>query len=99
MTQALSAWGWDEEWGATLKQLALAAQRARVTLQQRDRWEIQTVDGPRSARLPTTARSGLIPVTGDWIACVPGPNETHPWSILGLLPRRSVVRRGSAGES
>ena len=99
MTQALSAWGWDEEWAANLKQLALDAQPARVTSQHRDRWVIQTEDGPQPARLPTAASSRLIPVTGDWVACVPGPSETDPWSILCLLPRRSVVRRGSAGES
>jgi ribosome biogenesis GTPase len=38
-------------------------------------------------------------VTGDWVACIPGPSETDPWSILRLLPRRSAVRRGSAGDS
>lgn len=99
VTQTLNEWGWDDEWAARLEQLSLEAQPARVTLQQRDRWEIQTEDGPRSARLPATAHSGLISVTGDWIACIPGPSETDPWSILRILPRRSVVRRGAAGES
>ena len=99
MTRALGAWGWDEEWSAAFEELALDAQPARVTLQQRDRWSIQTEDGPRSARLPTATGSGVVPVTGDWIACAPGPTEADPWSILGVLPRRSVVRRGSAGES
>lgn len=99
MTQGLRTWGWDENWASSLEQFDVDAEPARVTLQHRDRWEIQTEHGPRSARLPTAAPSGLIPVTGDWIACTPGPSEADPWSILGLLPRRSVIRRGSAGES
>jgi len=96
---ALGAWGWDEAWAASFERLALDAQPARVTSQHRDRWVIQAEQGPRPARLPTAASSRSIPVTGDWVACVPGPSETDPWSILQVLPRRSAVRRGSAGES
>lgn len=99
MTPELAAWGWDEGWAASLAQTASGAQPARVTSQHRDRWGIQTEDGPRPARLPTVAASGVTPVTGDWVACVPGPSDADPWSILGVLPRRSAVRRGSAGES
>lgn len=99
MKPALDSWGWDEEWAASLEQLAREAQPARVTSQHRDRWVVQTEDGPQPARLPTTRSSTVLPVTGDWVACVPGPSETDPWSILRLLPRRSVIRRGSAGDS
>lgn len=100
MTRALHAWGWDEEWAASLRKLALDSQPARVTSQHRDRWLIETEAGSHTARLPTKkGSSGIIPVTGDWVAGVPGPTETDPWSVLRVLPRRSVVRRGSAGES
>lgn len=99
MTRILTAWGWDEGWAASLRELAPDARPARVASQHRDRWVIETEDGPQPARLPTTASSEVIPVTGDWVTCAPGPTETDPWSILRLLPRRSVVRRGSAGES
>lgn len=99
MTQALIAWGWDEQWAASLRELGPHMEAARVTTQHRDRWVIETGDGPQPARLPTTAPSGVIPVTGDWVACAPGPSESDPWSILGLLPRRSAIRRGAAGAS
>ncbi len=96
---ALDAWGWDEGWAAHLEQLTPGAQPARVTSQQRARWVIQTADGPQPARLPSASAARLTPVTGDWVACVPGPSPSDPWSILRLLPRRSAVRRGAAGDT
>ena len=95
----VTAWGWDERWAASLRELAPDARPARVTSQHRDRWIVETEDGPQAARLLTTASAAAIPVTGDWVAGIPGPTETDPWSILRVLPRRSAVRRGSAGES
>jgi ribosome biogenesis GTPase len=96
----LRALGWDEDWGAAFERMAApGGEPARVTSQQRDRWTIQLASGPRPARLLGSERMGPRPVTGDWVVATPGPEESDPWGILVVLPRRSAVRRGSAGDS
>jgi ribosome biogenesis GTPase len=37
------------------------------------------------------------PVVGDWVVVEPGPTESDPWSILAVLPRRTILSRGAAG--
>ena len=92
--------GWDESWAATLEGLAPGVGNpARVTAQQRDRWTIRSGAGTHPARLLGSDWAGPRPVTGDWIVCAPGPTESDPWGILAVLPRRSAVCRGAAGES
>ena len=56
-------------------------------------------EGTRAARLAGSGAAQLRPVTGDWVAVVPGPHPSDPSSIVSVLPRRSSVRRGSAGAS
>jgi ribosome biogenesis GTPase len=96
---ALGAWGWDPAWAATLEAVDADARPARVTSQHLGRWVVQTEDGPRPARMAAGTSSGPIPVTGDWVGCVPGPHESDPWSILAVLPRRAAVRRGAADDA
>jgi ribosome biogenesis GTPase len=100
VTAALEALGWDEEWKAAFERLdASETSPARVTSQQRSRWTVESDVGAHSARVVGSGSSGVRPVTGDWVACAPGPYESDPWTILRVLPRRSAVVRGSAGES
>lgn len=99
MTESLRVFGWDGDWAAVFEQSSFRGGRpARVTAQHSERWTIQTEEGSRSARLLGSDRTGPIPVTGDWVAADPGPHASDPWSVLSVLPRRSEVRRGSAGE-
>ncbi len=100
MTDMLAAFGWDEAWAATFEGVKTkGAWPARVTAQHRDRWAVQSSIGSHEARAVGPGTAGLKPVTGDWVGCVVGPRESAPWSIVAVLPRRSAIRRGSAGES
>jgi ribosome biogenesis GTPase len=100
MSEGLDLLGWDADWAAAFEETdARGAWPARVTTQHRDRWTVHASSGLRDARVTRAGSSGLIPVTGDWVACVAGPSEADPWSIVAVLPRRSAVRRGSAGGS
>ena len=97
---ALRAYGWDEAWASEFAALDLpGAVPARVASQHRDRWSILWEGGPAAARLTGSDQVGPRPVTGDWIVGLPGPWASDPWTILAVLPRRSAVRRGSAGVS
>lgn len=95
---SLEAWGWNEEWARRYSKLNLgAAEPARVVGQHRDRWSVQTLSGPASARLTPGARPDLYPAVGDWVAVQPGPTAADPLSVLAVLPRRSAFSRGAAG--
>jgi ribosome biogenesis GTPase len=95
----LSDWGWDHHWAAALT----AAERdpderpGRVSGQARDRWTVQLEDGPAAARV-TGSFAGPGPVTGDWVTARPGPSPGDPVSIVSVLPRRSAMSRGRAGD-
>ena len=100
VTEELMGLGWDADWAAEFGRIAVPnARPARVTGQHRDRWTVHGAEGLRAARVVGSAGPGLRPVTGDWVGCVPGPHDSDPWSIAAVLPRRSAVCRGSAGES
>jgi ribosome biogenesis GTPase / thiamine phosphate phosphatase len=95
----ISDWGWDEHWAAALAGAKRGEdeQPARVTSQDRDRWTVQLEAGPAAARL-TGSFSGPAPVTGDWLTVRPGPLPSDPVSIVFLIPRRSAMSRGRAGD-
>lgn len=95
----LSEWGWDEYWAALLPGAALdeGEQLARVTSQDRDRWTVRLESGPAFARI-TGSFNGPFPVTGDWITVRAGPSPSDPLSISSVLPRRSAMSRGRAGD-
>lgn len=100
MTEELGPLGWDAGWAATFEGVDVkGAWPARVTAQHRDRWTVQSSMGLHDARVVSAGTAALKPVTGDWVACVVGPHESDPWSIVAVLPRRSAVRRGAAGGS
>lgn len=100
MTEELRALGWDAEWATTFEKAEIEGSRpARVTAQHRDRWTVQSSEGIHPARVLSSGPPGFRPVTGDWVACVVGHHGSDPWSILAVLPRRSAIRRGSAGDS
>jgi len=100
VTEALRTLGWDEDWAAVFERInAATGEPARVTSQHRDRWTIHSDAGPQPARLLGSDWAGPRPVTGDWVVGTPGHHESDPWGIVSVLPRRSAVRRGSAGDS
>ena len=99
MTEELDAFGWDADWAAAFEgEDVKGAWPARVTAQHRDRCTVQASMGCHDARVLGGGATALKPVTGDWVRCVAGPHVSDPWSIVAVLPRRSAVRRGSAGE-
>lgn len=95
----LSYWGWDDDWAALFASLEHddAEQLARVIAQDRDRWTVQLENGPAAARI-TNSLSSTLPVTGDWITTRAGPMPGDPVSIVSVLPRRSAMSRGRAGD-
>lgn len=94
---SLEAWGWDERWANALD---AGTDRdvvvARVTGQDRGRWSVQSRLGPGWARL-TTVPCEPSPVVGDWVELEPRPEPGDPWSLRGVLPRRTQFARGAAG--
>ena len=97
MAQALETWGWDDQWEALLSD-SDQGQPARVTAHHRDRWILQTVDGPHGARVTGPVPGDRMPATGDWVIAEPGPYPSDPWTINDVLTRRSALTRGSAGD-
>ena len=95
--QELRLSGWDDSWGEVFEGFGSNASPARVVAAHRDRWMIRGAPGAQAARLDSSQWEGPTPTTGDWVGAVPGPQESDPWSILFVLPRRSAVRRGAAG--
>lgn len=94
----LNEWGWDDRWAEEAAGHAPDGGRpARVVGQERDRWAIQTENGPGQARFTTAMRAPHLPVVGDWVLVAPGPLPADPWSISAVLPRRSSFSRGAAG--
>ena len=105
----LEAWGWNETWSAawaatvsggqlgpegkaTPMEDATPLRAGRVTTQERTRWRVQTEDGPGEARVVSEGR------VGGWVVLRPGPVPDDPWSIEGILPRRSKFSRQASGD-
>ena len=94
----LIAWGWDDQWAERAAQEGIDASAvARVVGQDRASWTVQTDSGPEQARIPSKTGTGPHPVVGDWVLVEPGPKSSDPWSILAVLPRRTMISRGAAG--
>ncbi len=95
---SLEDWGWNERWAADAAELRSdRGQPGRVVAQDRDRWSIQTGDGPVVARIVPSSRVPWVPVVGDWIVVTPGPSASDPWTVADVLPRSSRLARGAAG--
>jgi ribosome biogenesis GTPase / thiamine phosphate phosphatase len=96
----LTEWGWDDAWAsllATSERLDESPQVGRVSGQERDRWVIQLEKATVVGRIIGSPK-GPFPVTGDWVVVRPGPSATDPMSIVAVLPRRSTMSRGRAGD-
>jgi ribosome biogenesis GTPase / thiamine phosphate phosphatase len=97
-TMSLRDWGWDDDWAARSAELdTMGGQPGRVVAQDRDRWSVQTAEGPVVARIVSGARVESVPVVGDWVRVAPGPSTADPWTVAGVLPRRSRLSRGASG--
>jgi len=94
----LEEWGWDAAWAERAVQEGIdSSSIARIVGQDRASWSLQTQSGPEKARIPSSSGINLDPVVGDWVMAEPGPMESDPWSILAVLPRRTMISRGAAG--
>ncbi|MGD8319544.1 MAG: ribosome small subunit-dependent GTPase A [Gemmatimonadota bacterium] len=95
---SLEDWGWTATWAAHAAEYdAAQGQPGRIIAQDRDRWSIQTAEGPVVARIVSSFRVPSAPVVGDWALVVPGPSASDPWTLTGLLPRSARLVRGAAG--
>lgn len=94
----LISWGWDDKWAERAAQEGIdSSSVARVVGQDRASWSVQTHSGPQKARRVSNSGIEPSPVAGDWVLVEPGPMPSDPWSILAVLPRRTMISRGSAG--
>lgn len=95
---SLEDWGWNDAWAAhAAGRDSVQGQPGRVVAQERDRWSVQTAEGPVVARIVSGSRVASVPVIGDWIVVAPGPSLSDPWTVTDLLPRCSRLARGAAG--
>jgi ribosome biogenesis GTPase len=97
---SLEIWGWNDR-----LELSFAEHRnrglapARITRQDRDRYEVATAGGLSSAVVSGRFRheavsAAAFPAVGDWVAVAPG----DPSVIQAVLPRTSVFSRQAPGE-
>ncbi len=94
----LEAWGWGAFWAEAWSRLAdPSLEIGRVTSRDRNRWVVQTTVGAGEARVLSMVEKEGLPAVGDWVTLHPGPAPTDPWSIQGILPRRSKFSRQAAG--
>ncbi len=95
----MNSWGWSEHWAHEAGALgATPSDVARVIAQERARWMIQCADATHEARTVAGRPMDPLPVVGDWVVVEPGPTVTDPWSVHRVLPRRSAIARGGAGD-
>jgi ribosome biogenesis GTPase len=94
----LTGWGWDAQWAEQAAALNADPSRVgRIVGQDRGSWSLQTEHASVSGRVPSASGRRPNPVVGDWVVAAPGPMPVDPWSLLGVLPRRSQISRGAAG--
>lgn len=94
----LKAWGWTPSWAEAWSSLdEPSLEVGRVTSRDRNRWVVQTTAGAGEARVLSIVEKEGLPAVGDWVTLHPGPGVTDPWSIEGILPRRSKFSRQAAG--
>ncbi len=88
--------GFGAEFERALSALGIADGFAgRVTRIDADRAQLSTESGETTARVPrrVVRTEPGRPVTGDWVACAPGPEPV----VQAVLPRRSELVRRAAG--
>ncbi len=100
-TTPLADLGWDPGWAAAFLPFDAADRRpARVVAAHRDAWVLATPDGDRDAVISGRLRHEALgpvdmPAVGDWVVAGGGSNHDGPAVIRGILPRRTVFRRGA----
>ncbi len=98
----LSKLGWSD-WFAQRAACKPAETVARVAAVDREQWLLLDPDGPFRARLAgsflyRSVLPGELPSVGDWV-CVEKQPGDGPGVIRSVLPRRTLLRRRSAGDS
>ena len=99
---SIERYGWSTELDESFAPLrAEGLAPARVVVQQRGTYTVETEDGERAAeasgRLHHEAAEGGLPVTGDWVGVRGGRAGTA--RIEAVLPRRTAFVRKAAGEA
>ncbi len=98
----LRAIGWHDDDRAGLPaDLPADTQIGRVVIQHRTGYEVHDGSGIVEANIPSSLRKPRIaaeqrPAVGDWVLMAPA--DDGGLMISEFLPRRSVLRRGAAGE-
>jgi ribosome biogenesis GTPase len=93
--------GWDPGWAAAFLPFdAAGSGPARVVAAHRDAWILGTTDGDRDAVISGRLRHEALgpvdlPAVGDWVVAGDGSGGDGPLVIRGILPRRTVFRRGT----
>lgn len=102
---SLTAYGWDETLETEFTEhRAAGLVPARVIAVDRGRCDAATGDGvvratvPTSVPVPSAGADPLVPCTGDWAALRPDGPDGLP-VVAALLPRRTAIVRGSAGDA
>jgi ribosome biogenesis GTPase len=100
----LAALGFDDELaGQARTRLRPGQCLARVTAVDRESWLLRSQDGEVRGELAGRLRFALrsaeeLPCAGDWV-CAQWPVQGGPALIHDVLPRRTFLRRKSAGRS
>ncbi len=95
--------GWDDAWREAADACAVSGRVGRVSRVDRGLLTALTVNGPVRATFGADVLDAMAgnplcaPVTGDW--CVLRPWSDGPFTVEGLLPRRTTVVRAEASGS
>ena len=88
--------GWDESFDSAFERYGDSYIPGRVSSRQRTVFDVITASGQIRAGLSGALhRIGRIPATGDFVVLLPGPGT---YTIVDILPRKSVFTRGVPGK-
>ncbi len=94
---ALESLGWDETFASAFDRYRGPYLPGRVSCRQRTVFDVITADGTVSARASgALQRTGRLPVVGDFVVLFNQP-EAAAFTIVDVLPRKSVFTRGLPG--
>ncbi|MBN1431434.1 MAG: ribosome small subunit-dependent GTPase A [Methanomicrobiaceae archaeon] len=88
--------GWDESFDSAFEKYGSSYIPGRVSSRQRTVFDVMTASGQIQAGLSGALhRIGRIPATGDFVVLLPQPGA---YTIVDILPRKSVFTRGVPGK-